>query len=112
MSYNNIIFTIEENIAFITFNRPKALNALNVALLEEVSAALDEIKENKAIQVLILTGQGDKAFVAGADITEISKFTPLQGKAFSEFGHGIFNTIESLPIPVIAAVNGFALGGG
>ncbi|HCY86491.1 MAG TPA: enoyl-CoA hydratase [Desulfobacteraceae bacterium] len=112
MSFENIILEIENNIATIFFNRPKALNALNNALFDELDTALDQIADNSQVRVLILTGSGDKAFVAGADIVELSKMTPLQGKYFSRKGQKIFSKIEQLPIPAIAAVNGFALGGG
>ncbi len=112
MNYSNIIFNVEGDIATITFNRPKALNALNQELLHELADAIEEIKKNEDIQVVILTGQGDKSFVAGADITEIAKLSPLQAKKFAELGHRIIGSLETLPTPVIAAVNGFALGGG
>jgi enoyl-CoA hydratase len=112
MAYKNIIFSLEDGIAIITFNRPKALNALNAELIQELSQALDEIAENELIRVLILTGAGEKAFVAGADITELATYNSLQAKLFSKKGHMTFNKIQELPIPAIAAVNGFALGGG
>ena len=112
MAYENIIYDIQDNIALITFNRPKALNALNGALIDELSDALDHIAGNEDIKVLILTGAGDKSFVAGADITELATFNSLQAKLFSERGHTAIFKIQELPIPVIAAVNGFALGGG
>ncbi|SDU17258.1 enoyl-CoA hydratase-related protein [Desulfobacula phenolica] len=112
MSFENIILEVADPVATIFFNRPKALNALNNALFDELDIALDQIKENKDIRVLILTGAGDKSFVAGADIAELSQMSPLQGKFFSRRGQKIFSKIEELPIPVIAAVNGFALGGG
>jgi enoyl-CoA hydratase len=114
MSFENIILEIEasSSIATIYFNRPKALNALNNALFDEMSIALDQIRDNTDVKVLILTGTGEKAFVAGADIAELSKMDPLQGKAFSRKGQIVFSKIENLSIPVIAAVNGFALGGG
>lgn len=112
MSFENIILETEGSIATIFFNRPKALNALNNALFDELDTALDQISENKEIKVLILTGKGDKAFVAGADISELVKMNPLQGKYFSRKGQKVFSKIEALPIPAIAAVNGFALGGG
>lgn len=112
MSFENIILEIDDNIATIFFNRPKALNALNNALFDELDTALDQIKENSDIKVLILTGAGEKAFVAGADIAELVKMDPLQGKYFSRKGQKVFSKIEDLPIPAIAAVNGFALGGG
>ncbi len=112
MDYQNIIFQVDEGIATITFNRPKALNALNTELMTEFSTALDEIAENEDIRVLILTGTGEKAFVAGADITELATFNALQAKHFSENGHAIICKLQRLSIPVIAAVNGFAFGGG
>jgi enoyl-CoA hydratase len=112
MSFENIILEIDNSIATIFFNRPKALNALNNALFDDLSAALDQIEAEPAVKVLILTGSGDKAFVAGADISELAKMTPLQAKYFSRKGQQIFSKIEALSIPAIAAVNGFALGGG
>ena len=112
MEYKNIIFQIEEQIATITFNRPKVLNALNEASLKEFSHAIDKVAGDEDIRVLILTGAGDRSFVAGADITEFLKFNALKAKIFSEMGHGIVSKLQELPIPVIGAVNGFALGGG
>lgn len=112
MAYENIIYEVNEGIATITFNRPKALNALNAALLAELSRALDEIAGDEDIRVLILTGAGEKAFVAGADISELATFDSLKAKAFARKGHDIINKLQQLPIAVIAAVNGFALGGG
>ncbi len=112
MTFENIIFTVENNIATIFFNRPKALNALNNALFDELNTALDMVRDDSSIRVLILTGAGDKAFVAGADISELARMNPLQAKFFSRKGQKIFSKIGDLPIPAIAAVNGFALGGG
>ena len=112
MTYHHIIFDQQAGIATITFNRPKALNALNQDLLSELLHVLHEIDGNEAIRVLILTGAGDKAFVAGADITEIATFNALQAKVFSQTGHHVIAQLQYLAIPVIAAVNGFALGGG
>jgi len=112
MAYENIIFVVNEGIATITFNRPKALNALNGELLDELSSALGEIEADEEIRVLVLTGAGEKSFVAGADITELATFNTLQGKMFSRKGQLIIGRLQELPIPVIAAVNGFALGGG
>ena len=112
MSFENIIFEVENKIATIFFNRPKALNALNNALFDELNQALDQVEQNPDIRVLILTGAGDKAFVAGADILELNQMNPLQAKYFSRKGQKIFSKIEALPIPAIAAVNGYALGGG
>jgi enoyl-CoA hydratase len=112
MAYNTIIFEIRENIATITFNRPEVLNALNEEALKEFSSALDEIHANQDIRVLILTGAGEKSFIAGADIKLFLTFTPLKAKKFCEGGRSLMNKLRDLPIPVIAAVNGFALGGG
>ncbi|MFO7708376.1 MAG: enoyl-CoA hydratase-related protein [Desulfobacterales bacterium] len=112
MAYENIIFHVEQGIAIITFNRPKALNALNQALLSELAQALKTVGADEEVRVLVLTGAGEKAFVAGADITELATFTPLQAKHFSRSGHDIISGLQGLAIPVIAAVNGFALGGG
>jgi enoyl-CoA hydratase len=112
MTYENISVTIEDGIATITFNRPQKLNALNADLLSEFSNALDEIAADEGIRVLILTGAGEKSFVAGADITELATFSALQAKRFSETGHALIDKLQTLPIPVIAAANGFALGGG
>jgi len=112
MTYETIIFEQQDEIAVIKFNRPKALNAINPTVITEVSDALDAIKADTSIKVLILTGEGDKAFVAGADIATMKEYTPLQGKYFSAQGHELFFELESLAIPVIACVNGFALGGG
>ena len=112
MTYENILFQVQEGIATIHFNRPKALNALNQTLLAELSRALDDIAGDESCRVLILTGAGEKSFVAGADITELATFSALQAKVFSRAGHAIIAKLQELPIPAIAAVNGFALGGG
>lgn len=112
MAYENIVYETKEGIATITFNRPKALNALNAALLAELSLALDAIAADEDIRVLILTGAGEKSFVAGADISELATFDSLKAKSFARNGHDIINKLQLLPIAVVAAVNGFALGGG
>ncbi len=112
MNFDNILIGVEEGIATITFNRPKALNALNSALLAELSRALDSVADDEDIRVLVLTGAGDKAFVAGADIKELAALNALQAKRFAQKGQSVINKITALPIPVIAAVNGYALGGG
>ena len=112
MPYTSIELTCGDNLATLTFNRPKALNALNSILLEECADALESIKKDPAIHVLILTGAGEKAFVAGADITEIATLTPLGAKKFAQCGQEIISRLQGLAIPVIAAVNGYALGGG
>lgn len=112
MTYNNIILEMDGPVATITLNRPKSLNALNTEVLNELFQAAETVGANDAIRVLILTGSGEKAFAAGADITELAELSTLQGKAFVAGGHKTMSQFQSLPIPVIAAVNGFALGGG
>ena len=112
MEYSNIVVQVKEGIATITFNRPEVLNALNEKALKEFSNALDEIHANEDIRVLILTGAGEKSFIAGADIKQFLPFTALKAKSFCEMGLSLMNKLQALPIPVIAAVNGFALGGG
>lgn len=111
MDYNTIKYEVNEHIAKITMNRPKALNALNSEVLDELDKCLDEIKANNDLRVLIITGEG-RSFIAGADIKEMSDLGGLEAKAFGNKGLSVFRKIETLPIPVIAAVNGFALGGG
>lgn len=106
-----IKYETEGQIALLTIDRPKALNALNSNVLEELDQAIDAVDLQK-VRVLIITGSGEKSFVAGADIAEMSNLTKEEGFAFAKKGNDIFRKIESLPIPVIAAVNGFALGGG
>jgi len=112
MPYENIIVELEGPIGIIKFNRPKALNALNSATLSELKAAGTELDLAKEIKVVIVTGEGDKAFVAGADIQEMKDMTPTQATAFSHKGHAALGTLENMRKPVIAAVNGYALGGG
>ena len=111
MDYNTIKYEVNEHIAKITMNRPKALNALNSEVLDELDKCLDEIKAKNDLRVLIITGEG-RSFIAGADIKEMSELTGLEAKSFGNKGLSVFRKIETLPIPVIAAVNGFALGGG
>jgi enoyl-CoA hydratase len=111
--YNNILVQVENKIATITINRPKQLNALNKETISELSQCLDQVETNKDVRVVIITGSGEKAFVAGADIKEFADFNQEQGKALAADGQTkLFNKVENLKKPVIAAVNGFALGGG
>ena len=112
MSYENIIFEIEEKVAVIKFNRPKSLNAINTDVLTELSDALSKIEHDADIGALVLTGEGDKSFVAGADISQMVNLSPIQLRKFSRDGQEVLFSLEELPIPVIACVNGFALGGG
>ena len=99
-------------IAIAVIDRPKALNALNSAVLDDLNELLDAIIADESIRVLIMTGGGEKAFVAGADIGEMSNLTKAEGEAFGKKGNDVFRRLETLPIPTIAAVNGYALGGG
>ena len=112
MAYENILFELQEGVGVLTFNRPKALNALNPKTLEEVSEVVERAQQDDNIRVLVLTGAGDRAFVAGADITTFPTLNPLQARHFAEKGQSVFFMLEHLPKPVIACVNGFALGGG
>ncbi|NOZ86467.1 MAG: enoyl-CoA hydratase/isomerase family protein [Deltaproteobacteria bacterium] len=112
MSYENLIVEIDEKVAVVSFNRPKALNALNPPMLEELVDCLQTLEAKEDIRAVILTGAGEKAFVAGADIKAMAEFTPLDAKKFSGYGQHLMHFIEDMSKPVIAAVNGFALGGG
>lgn len=113
MTFENIILESENRIATITINRPSQLNALNKITIEELHEALNWCNESDDIRVIVLTGSGGKAFVAGADIKEFADFNIEEGKKLSQVGHDIlFNFVENLDKPVIAAINGFALGGG
>ena len=106
-----VLYEADGAVATITINRPKALNALNSQVLDELDQTLDAI-DLDTVRCVILTGAGDKSFVAGADIGEMSTLTKAEGEAFGKKGNDVFRKLETLPIPVIAAVNGFALGGG
>ena len=112
MNYENIIYEEKGSAAVITINRPKALNALNLQTLEELGACLTEIGKNDNIAVVILTGGGEKSFVAGADISHMQSLDVIEARSFAKRGHEVGKLLESIPQPVIAAVNGFALGGG
>ena len=113
MNYENILVTTEINSATVTINRPTKLNALNKATILELHEAFKTLENNKEIRVIILTGSGDKAFVAGADISEFANFSVTEGAELAAQGQAVlFDFIENLGTPVIAAVNGFALGGG
>ena len=112
MGYENILYEKEDGIAYITFNRPKVLNALNRKTVEELQHALLDARADDSVRVLILTGAGEKSFVAGADIGELAIQTPVNGKEFSLFGQSVFHVLETIGKPSICAINGFALGGG
>ena len=112
MAYENLLYEKRDRIGIITFNRPKVLNALNRKTMEELNHILTGAREDEDVRVLILTGAGEKAFVAGADISELAVQTPVSGKETALFGQGVLHRLETLGKPSIAAINGFALGGG
>jgi len=113
MEFNNLLYTKNNQIVTITINRPKQLNALNKQTIDELNMCLTHAEQDSDARVIILTGSGEKAFIAGADIKEFSDFSIEEGKALSAEGHSkLFNLVENLNTPVIAAINGFALGGG
>ena len=110
--YENLVYEVRDSIAFVTIDRPKVRNALNAQTVAELRQAFGEAKNDAAVRVVILTGGGEKAFVSGADINEMAVQTPVPGKEWALSGQATFNFIEELGKPVIAAVNGYALGGG
>jgi len=112
MSYENILYEKKDAIGYLTFNRPKVLNALNRKTIEELHQALLDARDDSTVRVLILTGAGEKAFVAGADIKELAVQTPVNGKEFSLYGQSVFHLLETMGKPSICVINGFALGGG
>jgi enoyl-CoA hydratase/carnithine racemase len=112
MTFSNILFEKKNSIAYVTVNRPKVLNALNMATMEELRAAFHDIKNDPSVRAVILTGAGEKAFVAGADIGELAKQDSVAGKEWTHRSQSVVNLIENLGKPVIACINGFALGGG
>ena len=112
MVYENLLYEKRDNIGFITFNRPKVLNALNRKTMEELNQILISAREDDEVRVLILTGAGEKSFVAGADISELAVQTPVSGREAALFGQSVLHRLETLGKPSIAAINGFALGGG
>ena len=109
---NNLLLEVEGGIALLTINRPKALNALNSETLAELNACLAELENNEDVKVVILTGSGEKSFVAGADISEMVNATPAEGRKMGLLAREAFGRLENMPQVTIAAVNGFALGGG
>jgi enoyl-CoA hydratase/carnithine racemase len=112
MVYENLLYEKRDRIGFITFNRPKVLNALNRSTMQELNHLLIAAREDEQVRVLILTGAGDKSFVAGADISELAVQTPVSGRETALFGQSVLHRLETLGKPSIAAINGFALGGG
>ena len=112
MDYQNVKVELRDGILFLTIDRPKVLNALNAATVEEIFHVFSTAHDDVTVKAVILTGSGEKAFVAGADINELAQKTPITGKETSERGQAVLSFIERFPKPVIAAINGFALGGG
>ncbi len=112
MAYENIETEVKNNIGYVFINRPKVLNALDVNTVSELETAFIFMRDDSNVRVVILSGRGDKAFVAGADISQFNKYSTIQAKEFAESGQKVFDLIENLGKPVIAAINGFALGGG
>jgi enoyl-CoA hydratase len=112
MVYENILYEKKDGIAYITFNRPKVLNALNRKTVEELHHSLIDARDDSSVRVLILAGTGERSFVAGADISELAVQTPVNGKEFSLYGQSVFHLLETMGKPSICVINGFALGGG
>ena len=112
MAYETLMFDKRDAIGYVKINRPEKLNAMNHKVMEELFDCFQALHKDVEVRVVILTGSGEKAFVAGADINELAGQTPIEGKETSQFGQRVFNLIENLGKPVIAAINGFALGGG
>lgn len=112
MTFENLLFEVSDGVAFITLNRPKVLNALNAATLDELEAAIDAIREDASIRAVVLSGAGEKAFAAGADIQEIAQANAVNGRDLALRGQAVFRSIETCGKPVIACIQGFALGGG
>lgn len=109
---DTVLITTDESVATITINRPEAMNSLNYQVLQELARAVARLREDAGVKAVILTGAGEKAFVAGADVAAMSEMTPAEGYDFVRYGQEVFAAIETMPKPVIAAVNGYALGGG
>jgi enoyl-CoA hydratase len=112
MTFDNLLHERDGAVAILTLNRPKVLNALNAATLAELESAIEALGADDGVRAIVLTGAGEKAFVAGADINELAVLTPAQGKEHARRGQLLFDRIEHLGKPVVAAINGFALGGG
>src|SRR5688572_33161946 len=112
MTFDNLLLERDDAVAIVTLDRPKVLNALNSQTLTELARAMAAFKDDAGVRAIVLTGGGEKAFVAGADINELAALSPVAGKEHARHGQLVFDAIEQLGKPVIAAINGFALGGG
>src|SRR5271168_1932142 len=112
LSLETVLYEKKGGIAYVTLNRPKVLNALNKTAIGDLRAAFESARDDSEVHGVILTGAGDKAFIAGADINEVAQLTAIKGEESSSFGQAVLNLVENLGKPVIAAINGFALGGG
>ena len=112
MEYRNLLYAVEDSVALVTVNRPEKYNALNRGVIGDLEQCVGEIERDASVRVVILTGAGEKAFVAGADISELAVLSPLEARDHAARGQRLFTRIENLSKPVIAAINGFALGGG
>jgi enoyl-CoA hydratase len=112
MKYENIRWEVEDGVGLLTFDRPKVLNAIDARTIEELAGVVEAAERDPAVRALVLTGAGEKAFVAGADIAAMSAMGPVEARRFAERAHGVLARLEALPVPTIAAVNGYALGGG
>ena len=112
MAYENLLFEVEDGVGVVTFNRPAVLNAVNAKTIAELGDVVSRVEGDPSVRALILTGAGEKAFVAGADIAAMSTMPPAEARRFAEVAHAVLARLEALPIVTIAAVNGFALGGG
>jgi enoyl-CoA hydratase len=112
MAYENLLWDVQEGVGLLTFNRPKVLNAVNARTFDELDEVVRVVERDRAVRAVVLTGAGEKAFVAGADIAAMSTMTSAEARAFAERAHGVLERLELLPVPTVAAVNGYALGGG
>jgi enoyl-CoA hydratase len=112
MAFANLLWEVKDAVGVLTVNRPKVLNALNAQVFDELEEVVRAVEGDRSVKALVLTGAGEKAFVAGADIAAMSTMTPADARAFAERAHRLFERLELLPIPTVAAVNGYALGGG
>ncbi len=112
LTFKNVLYVKQDGIAYVTLNRPKVLNALNTPTWSDLLAAFEDARRDAGVRGVILTGAGDKAFIAGADISELAQIAPFDAQQSSRFGQAVLDLIENLGKPVIAAINGFALGGG